>query len=87
MQTELANIISDCVSEFLSVQTGDENTAFFCQQECRDRLHAYSIQCSPPEDDTNLEEYCNNAGSSAEAPTFVKALFVITFIVIAMLLL
>ena len=58
-----------------------------CQQPCRDMLHAYFTQCNSQDDVDTLRETCKNAGSSAEAPTFVKALFLMTFIVMAMLLL
>ena len=60
-----------------------------CQQQCRDALVAFYTRCNRRQQADAVRRECtnNNAGSSAEAPTFFKALFVLTSIVMAMLLL
>ena len=81
-EAEIRNVFrEECGTEF----TVDYEV--ICQQHCRDTILAYYAECNFWDDANALSQYYNNAGSSAEAPTFVKALFLMTFIVIAMLLL
>ena len=69
--------------------------AGICQQRCYDPLYALFTRCNGLQGGTDLlRDLCTgynagtpNAGSSAEAPTFFKALFLLAFIVMAMLLL
>ena len=93
-----AGVSQECVSELPSVENlpsnPNQNTAVICQQECRNALLTFFTQCNFPQHATILGRLCtgnnagtHNAGSSAEAPTFFKALFLMTFIVMAMLLL
>ena len=86
-----------------SLSALNQYTAVICQQQCHDALLAFFTRCDMEDGtSTNLlrdgteflRRLCtgynagtHNAGSSAEAPTFFKALFLLAFIVMAMLLL
>ena len=77
----------ECAYKLRWGQTIDSvNRAVICQQQCRDKLLAYYTLCNP-QGASNLMGFCSGTGSSAEAPTFFKTLFLMTSIVMAMLLL
>ena len=72
----------------------NQNTTILCQQQCRGPMLAIVTRCGNSQDVNTLMRLCpgnnagtHNAGSSAEAPTFFKALFLLTSTVMAMLLL
>ena len=86
-----AGVPQECLSE---LSLPNQNPEVVCQQQCHDALIAYFNQCNLPDGANIVRRVCtgNNAGThsggnSAEATTFFKALFLLTSIVMAMLLL
>ena len=58
-----------------------------CQQQCRDALVSYFTGCNSQQDVNLVMEACSGNNAGTHNATFFKALFLLTFIVMAMLLL
>ena len=58
-----------------------------CQQQCHDALVSYFTGCNSQQDVNLVMEACSGNNAGTHNATFFKALFLLTFIVMAMLLL